>query len=526
MNGLRSFLRDLEDAGELLPVSDTASILEVASLIARHRRAVLVEDVRGYRFPVLANAMATRRRWAIALGVGDTEVRAEVARRSARRIKPRVLEDAPVHQVVRTGADVNLTELPAYLQHDDDGAPYLSAAMDISVLAGSGSVNLGMRRLMLRGPAETGVDIVAPSDLRASYRRAREHGEDLEVAFVIGAHPLDYLASQLKVGADDDFALAGGLRGEPLPLVRAATVDILVPADAELVLEGRIVGDPDEVEGPYGEYHGCRTGTHRNPLFQVSALTRRRDAIFQSATIGNPSLAHTDTAGIAALKGEAMVWGALERAVGVPLDVYCPPASGGRHHVRISLVNRDLGDARNALYAALSCQADIKLAMVFDEDIDIYDDEQVEWALSTRYQADRDTLVLSGLRTLPLEPSLPERTADGTVTAKLGLDVTRRRDKPARVFEAPQVPDPARFSADALAALPGQVSMVDAVAAVQAALTEPRTFYELLLALPRLHQSDVVRGLAELRASGVVAMTGDGRYSLCATSELVNGEHR
>lgn len=510
-SSIRTFLQQLADAGELTTVDDEVCVHDLGELITRTDRAVLFEHVRGYDFPVAANLLADRARWAAALGVEPVEVRAEIVRRSAARIPPVHVDSSPLHDVVHVGSDVDVTALPAYLQHHADGGPYLSAAMDVSRSPSTGEYNLGMRRLMVRGRDETGVDVVAPSDLRAYYRQARDLDRRFEVAFVIGGHPLDCLASQLKVGPVDDFELAGALRGGPVPLVRCQSVDLVVPADADLVLEGYLSGDWSHVEGPYGEYHGSAGPPHRNPLFKLTAITHRPDAVFQSATIGNPRIQHTDTAMIAALKGELMVWSALERAIARPLDVYCPPAAGGRHHVRIRIQNRDPGDSRNALLAALSCQADVKLATVVDEDVDIRDDSAVEWAMSTRYQADRDTIIVDGLRTLPLEPSLDKTTPGGVVTSKLGIDATRRRDKPAAMFAASQAPATEGLPGETSAAMPnGNIESL--CAALRDQLTEPRSYLDLVNALVGVHQRDLLTALGTLRGRGLLTMDDAGNY--------------
>ncbi|MGH3367206.1 MAG: UbiD family decarboxylase [Nocardioidaceae bacterium] len=508
---LEDHLAGLDAGGLLRRVRQEVSIHEIGAIVAECPQAVLFESVRGYDLQVGANLLATRACWATVLGVAPGDVREEVTRRLGRRIAPVVVPTSGLHDVVLTGDSVDVTALPAYLQHEEDGGPYISAALDVSNSPSTGQVNLGVRRLMLRSRDETGVDIVAPSDLRAYYTQARDRGQRFEVAFVVGGHPMDYLASQLKVGAVDDWELAGGLRGSAVPLVRCRSIGLLVPADADLVLEGHLTGDWSEVEGPYGEYHGCLGPPHRNPVFKVTAVTHRQGGVFQSMTIGNPALGHTDTAMIAAMKSELMVWAALERSVAVPLDVYCPPSAGGRHHVRLRIRHRDPGDPRNALLAALSCQADLKMATVVDEDIDIRDDGAVEWAMSTRYQADRDTLVLEGLRTLPLEPSLDRQRPGGVVTSKLGLDATRRRDVDLGSFAATRTLDPAALKPATLQAEPVGDAPVDRL---EETLASPRSFAEIVSLLDGVHQRDLLAALGSLRAARALHVDGTGRYSV------------
>lgn len=507
---LRKFVQQLETAGELERWRDPVSLRDVARMIESSEKAILFERVRGCHLPLLANAMASRRRWALAFDVPEDRLLDELRRRMGRLIPPVRVADGPVREVLLVGDRADLTELPAYLQHEYDGAPYISAALDVSKHPETGRYNIGVRRLMLRGPRETGIDVVSPSDLRAYYRRARELGRRFEIAFVIGAHPLDYLATQMKVETDDEFEIMGGFRGESVPLVRCQTVDLEVPADAEVVLEGYLEGDWTEVEGPFGEYTGCYGAAHFNPVFRLTGIMRRRDAIFETATIGGARLHHTDTAVITALRTELLVWESVSRAVAEPRAVYCPPAATGLHHVRISLRVRDPGDGRNAVIAALGSNAEVKLAIAVDDDIDIYDDKMVEWAIATRYQADTDTVIIGGLRTFPLDPSLPPHEGSKVTTAKLGIDATRRWDKPAHVFAIPRPP----FSdAPSRSVNEGQCEdLEDVVQRMAASLVDGPRFVDWLTMFPTLHQADLVRALGVLRQRGLVRMDTEGRY--------------
>lgn len=517
--GLRGFLDELDEAGELARVTEPVSLREVGGLIDECPQAVLFAEVAGCELPLVANVMASRRRMAVALGVSPTEIRAEIGRRLESPRAPRTVAGGPVKDVRLIGDKANLTLLPIHLQHALDGAPFLSAPMDVTRHPDSGSYNVGVRRLMVRGPRQTGVDVVSPSDLRGAYRRARELGQRLEVAFVVGAHPLDYLATQLRVPCEDEFHLMGALRGEPVPLVACETVDLRVPSDAELVVEGYLEGDWTNLEGPYGEYTGYYGAAHRNPLFEVTAITHRADAIFQTATIGGRNLGHTDTASLISVSTEITAWESVRRAVSQPHQIHCPPCATGMSHVRIALSVRDPGDARNAALAALASAAEIKHAIVVDEDIDVFSSEMVEWALATRFQADRDLTVLPGMRTLPLDPSLPPHDGPEVTTTKLALDATRRRDVPVDAFQVPAPFQGTRPESDGI-----RLKDVDGLAEqVMALLAEPKKFAELLEALPRVHTGDLVRALDRLRARSAVTMDPAGRYQTPAQAVSPRG---
>src|SRR5208283_4289596 len=182
----------------------------------------------------------------------------------------------------------------------------------------------------------------------------------------------------------------------------------------------------------------------RNPVLRITAITHREDALFQTLTIGGRTLAYTDTTQLSAMKTESAAWAALLASVREPLVVYATPSSGGMYNLRVSLRQRVPGDARNAIAAVLGSHAEAKHVFAFDPDIDVFSDEETDWALATRFQADRDLIVGSGFRVVPLDPSLQgARTG-----AKLGFDCTIPFGK-ADAFEF-SVPTPPVAKAAAL----------------------------------------------------------------------------
>ena len=405
--------------------------------------------------------------------------------------------DAPVQQVVWTGGDADFTRLPVPFQHERDGGPYLSATIDVVRNPETGLTNLGCRRMMLRGRHEAGVDLNAPSDLQAIYRASAARGEKLPVSFILGAHPVDHVAANMRIPVDE-VGLIAALRGAPLAVVRCVTNDLLVPADAEMVLEGYLDehGYSDD-EGPYGEFLGYYGVMKRNPVFHLTAIPMRHDALFQTSTISGRHIGRTDTAVLNTLKTESVVWRALQTAIRQPVAVYATPTSGGGFHVRAAIRQLVPGEARNAIAAILGCLANVKHAFVVDDDIDIFDDGQVEWAMSTRFQADRDLVVEGGYRALPLDPSL-----EGSRTgAKAGFDMTVPFGKRASVEW--QVSDPPLLDGDAR------------FDSVRDALEDgPRTFGELMACLGSRDGRDIVLALDELRQAGRLSRGEGGVYRL------------
>ena len=203
-------------------------------------KAVLFRKPGGDGIELVGNVMGSRRRLALAFGVPESGLLQEVLTRLTTPIAPIEIPSsaAPVHQVVLTGADADFTKLPIHLQHGEDGGPYISASIDITRSIDGKKRNLGYRRMMLRGPHEAGIDLIAPSDLRALYAEYHKRKERMPVAFIVGSHPADGVAATAMNPIDDEVHLMGALRGAPVPLVRCATIDAMVPADAEVIFEG------------------------------------------------------------------------------------------------------------------------------------------------------------------------------------------------------------------------------------------------------------------------------------------------
>src|SRR6266851_8185811 len=404
---LRRFVEKLAQEGECTVHDDPIDLIDVAAVLDCNPKAVWFRAVGPERTELVGNVMGARRRLAAALDTDEPGFPAALRERLRHPAAPIEVSSAqaPVHEVVLTGEDADLTALPVHLQHGLDGAPYISASIDYARDPKNGVTNIGCRRLMLRGPRAAGVDLNAPSDLRALYQAAVTRGERMPVAFSVGCHPSDFLAAIAATPPMDELEVVGAVRGAAVPVVRCVTVDVNVPADAEFVLEGYIdERGLIEPEGPYGEYIGYYGLLKNNPVFHLTAITKRRDALFQTVSIGGAHLRFTDTAQLGAAKTEAAIWNVLQQAIREPVAVCCTASSGGMYNVRVSIRQRNPGEARNAIAAVFCSSGDVKHVFVVDDDIDVFSDEQIDWALATRFQADRDYVVASGFRCVPLDP--------------------------------------------------------------------------------------------------------------------------
>jgi UbiD family decarboxylase len=497
---LRSFLTALAQDGEVERRAHPVALSDVAGILGASDKAVWFDQAGPERAPLAGNVLASRARLARAFGVAPRDLLAEILKRLDNT--PEIIEvpgsQAPVQQVVATGDDVDLTKLPVHLQHGLDGGPYISAALDFTRDQATGFTNVGLRRLMLRGRRETGIDLVAHSDLRAIFLACIERNEPLPISFVVGGHPIDYFTGAMRLRLDE-LGLIASLRGAPLPVVKCVTNDLRVPADAEMVIEGYIDAKGyTEAEGPYGEFLGYYGGVKINPVFHATAITRRRDAVFQTISISGHSLHLTDTAHINALRTEILIWRILGSAVREPVAVYASPATGGTSSVRIAIRQRVPGEARNAIAAAFASTANIKTVYVVDPDVDIFSYEQMEWALGTRFQAHRDLVVSTDFRTSPLDPSL----AGARTSSKIGYDLTLPIGTAGLEMTVPQPP---RYQGRRFPS-------------VQAALEDgPKFFEELMAAAASNDGREIVCALDDLRRRGALGRNEkDGRYMLVA----------
>lgn len=418
---LRRFVDHLAGMGEIefhdapVALSDLAGLIE-ASDLATHFKSVGPEQ-----FEMVAGIMSSRARLAAAFGVPESHLVHEYL---ARLATPQAVIEvdsavAPVHEKILLGDDADLTKLPFYLQHEFDGATYISAAMDFTVDPVSGKRNVGFRRLMLKGKRMMRANLTQISDLKRIYLEAVARGEKLPVSFVIGAHPLDCLAAAIRVPGDE-FALLGQLRGEAVPMVKGVTNGILVPADAELVIEGYFdERGHAEIEGPYGELYGLYGPMHPDPVFHVTAITMRKDALHHTLLHGGKHFSRNDAANMSSLDTEAKAWRVLMAAGLNVTAIHAPQAGTGLHHLRAAIRQTAPGQAREAIKALFELRL-LKHIFIVDHDIDVFSDADMERAMCTRFQVDRDIVVEAGHPTLTMDP-----TGDHGKQAVAGFDMTR-----------------------------------------------------------------------------------------------------
>ncbi len=314
-----AMLSRIDRDGRLLRLSKEVDARHLSALVVKAERPVLFERVRGFDIPVVGGLFWNRDRLAASLGWPEGELGTRFAAGVRNMIEPVLVDDGPAREVVSTGAEVDLTELPLPLLAEKDGGPYISAGVVLAKSADRG-LNAGCYRLMFRTRDETGIDLVTVSDLRRIYEGALARREPLPISVSVGVHPIEILSAAFKAPPGvSEMTIAGGLHGAPVRLSPGVTIDVPALADAEIVLEGELlpIGWTED-EGPFGEFAGMYGDLKANPVFKITAITRRRDAVFQLLQMP------WENAWLGAAATEAQVWNVLKTA---GVDV----AAGRRH---------------------------------------------------------------------------------------------------------------------------------------------------------------------------------------------------
>jgi 2,5-furandicarboxylate decarboxylase 1 len=399
------------------------------------RKATLFPQPGGHSGTIVSGLVSSRAWMAEALGTTEDRLIAHYHEAAANPLPWRELPTGPAQEVVhRDNIDI-LKIMPVPTLNEYDSGPYISAGLMISRDPETGVQNVAILRCQITGPDRIGV-LVLPRHTDNFYRKAEASGRGLEVALVVGVDPACLLASQAIVPlGHDELEIAGALTGAPLETVKCLTNGVRVPAQAEIVIEGRLLPKVREPEGPFGEfpqYYGERAERH---VMQVDTVTHRKQPVFHMIVGGG--LEHLL---LGAIPREATILATLRRSFPGVEDVHLSLGGVGRYHLFIKLRKTQEGEGKNVLLGAFAAHYDIKHAVVVDTDVDIHDAKEVEWAVSTRFQADRDLVVVANAQGSKLDPS-----AHNGIGAKMGLDATIPVDAPEMKFKRIRVPGQAEI---------------------------------------------------------------------------------
>ena len=447
MKDLRDFIALAEKEGELKRI--TAEVdwnLELSHIAKLNEEAqgpaLLFENIKDYHTPVMTSSCTTAQKLALILGLPKDTPLPEILRswvKMGRNPIPPVFvdkKDAPCKQNILMGDDVDLFKFPVPHFFPLDGGRYIGTAhFIITKDPETGWVNLGTYRSQLLGKNKIGTQFIKGKHADQMLKKYQKMGKPMPCASIIGCDPLLFILGAARVSANiSEYDVYGSIRGEACKVVKGETVDLPIPAYAEIVLEGECDANKFMDEGPFGEYTGYYSGVGTDPrnYMDIKCVTHRDNPIMYSTTVGR---AVTDTHMVMALSYGATLWQQLTDEMNIPgiKSVYCPPEGSGRFLAIISVETRYPGHADQVLTAAISTEMGaygLKTVIVVDDDIDAWDIPRVMYALSFRFQPNRSQVIKRG-RSTPLDPSLPIESR--YITGRLLLDATipyEWKDKP------------------------------------------------------------------------------------------------
>ncbi|MBX3521182.1 MAG: UbiD family decarboxylase [Xanthobacteraceae bacterium] len=459
---LRAYINWLDECGEVVRIKESVSTkFDIARHEEEHdgKKTVYFENVAGFDMPVVGNIFNNRRNIASVLGVKpDQELSHRIIEASKNPIPTKLVNAAPLKDIRIPESDVDLTkQIPNPMHFEGDVGHYISSGVIVARDPQSGKRNLSFARMLIKDGKTIVLMVNLYRHLAEIHRRNEKLGKDTEVAIAIGVDPVTWLEGAMPdriVPIDvDELEVAGALRGEALEVVKCDTIDLEVPANAEIVIEGVILNGAREEEGPYGDYSRVYDGPPRlNPVIKVKGITRRKDAIYLDCLPGS-----FDNWLLGGVCREADILQHLQKTM-PNVNAVCLPEGGCcRFHAVVQISKKFESDSMSAIIGALGpteASRDVKWVIVVDDDIDPFDPIRVQWAVATRSQWDRD-LILVPRMPMALDPSAITRTPEpirkmgDVLSTKAGLDATIPFDQPDKMQHFRRVSVPPAVKAQA-----------------------------------------------------------------------------
>lgn len=419
-NDLRDFITHLEGSGELIRVKEELStryeIPAAMKYVDQHQgSAVLFDEVEGYDMAVIGNLLGSRKRLEIALGIDGRErdLTTHYLDRTSNPIEPVLAKEGPVKDVVLNANIDILKTMPVLTHHEKDVGPYLTSAVTISRDPETGVRGMGIHRIQVKGKNRLGILLASPP-LSHFFTRSEEKGMPMEVAIVVGMDPITFFSSVIWAPKGiDKFDLAGGLRGEAIELVRCESVDLEVPARAEFVLEGKVLPHSREREGPFGESTGVYL-SYDNPIIEIDRITHRKKPIYHGLMPVT-----TEESVLIGVSWEAENLKAIQKVFPQVKKAHINPLDFGQILVQIDKKSEE--DPKRVIDYVLDLNPYTKSTVILDTDVDLYNPREVAWALSSRFQPDKDIVIKKGVPGSVIDPSASEEF----LTSKIGFDATK-----------------------------------------------------------------------------------------------------
>jgi UbiD family decarboxylase len=429
---LRNFLEEREKEVNFLHIKDQVSPrFEISSIIKAFDGGPILffDKIKGHTTKVVANVCGTRERFCSALNVNAEGLYQRLVDAWRSPVPPKIVKDGPVKEVVEKP---KLSKIPVLTHFEKDAGPYLTSAIIYARSSDRKIENVSIHRLLVLDDTHLTIRIV-PRQLFKLWEMAKKERKDMEIAITLGLNPAVSLAaaSPLPFGVSE-FNVANTLLKNRLRLIKCENVDAYAPADAEMVLEGIMSVKKETLEGPLTDVTGTYDIKRSQPIIELVGMMHRKDSIYQALL---PS--GTEHKLLMGLPRETKIWETVAKVVPVVKAVNLTTGGCGWLHAIISIEKQKDGDGKNALMETFVAHPSLKHAVVVDTDINVFNPEEVEWAIATRFQADKDLIIIPNARGSTLDPSANQETG---LTTKLGVDATRPLSKSRSKFERAEIP--------------------------------------------------------------------------------------
>ncbi|PKL06855.1 MAG: UbiD family decarboxylase [Spirochaetae bacterium HGW-Spirochaetae-9] len=422
MKDLRDFLEALSgnEKEYLVSGASVSPDKEITRIVyfLQHRNenpAIRFDKVDGSSMPLVTNLLGSRGRLALALGCEEADLDRTYRTREKNRILPILVGSGSIQEVEVNGAEIDITRLPVVTHNQGDAGPYITAGMMTVKDPDTGIRNTGIYRLMVKDGRHTGIHLAETGHAYMIFRKYIERKQDMPVAITIGAHPALYLGSlSLAPFGVDEFEVMGGLLSQPLELVKCRTVDLEVPANGEICLEGHISWNLRETEGPVGEWQSVYSQQHSYPVLTIDHMSTRKDPIYMDVCSG--AAEHLLMGGLPKL---SRIFESVRQGCSGVKDVYMPLGGFCRNLCYVSMKKNLEGEPATAAAAVFAADFFVRHVVVVDEDVDIHSDTEVLQALHLNMVPGR-CFIMPYAKGDPTDPTSREG-----VVAKIGIDATR-----------------------------------------------------------------------------------------------------
>lgn len=429
----RDFLDSLKREGDLIEIdSELSPSFEIPSAIKyaniKGNKATLLKKVKGYPgISIAGNLLGHKKRLAKCLNCHPDRIVQEYLKRRKNPVKPKIIESGPVKDRVVTNVDLKKI-LPVLTHHAKDAGPYITCGITIAKHPETGLRGMGIHRIQVKEKNRVGIFLATPP-LSEFLRVAEEKKQPLEIATVIGVDPITFFSAVTSAPEGiDKFDIAGALLKAPVELTRTENGKLEVPANAEFVLEGRILPGQREKEGPFGESTGYYF-TYQNPIAEIDCVTHRMNPVYQALL---PFSTEEDV--LLNISWESEFLRTIQVRFQQVKKVHLKPSCLGISCV-VQISQQESGISRKLLHEFFETHPFVKVIVIVDEDVNPEVPEEVDWAIATRVRSERDIIVRPNSAGMPIDPSV---RSNGLVV-KFGIDATKPLQE-KEIFEKINIP--------------------------------------------------------------------------------------